>query len=118
MGLQQLTTSLRLGGVLLVMLTLLLWSDVGMAQGAVTVQLEPVGGSGVRGTAILTAAGEGTSVSFDVQGLPPGTSARATMQVSTCAMPSASFAALPDLTADAAGKATATGAVLFRVHST
>jgi LPXTG-motif cell wall-anchored protein len=36
------------------------------------------------------------------------------MQAGTCAMPSASFAALPDLTADAGGRATATGSVLFR----
>jgi hypothetical protein len=36
------------------------------------------------------------------------------MHANTCAMPSASFAALPELQADASGKATATGSVLFR----
>jgi hypothetical protein len=36
------------------------------------------------------------------------------MQAGTCATPSASFAALPDLAADAGGRATATGSVLFR----
>ena len=36
-----------------------------------------------------------------------------TMRANTCAMPSASFAALPDLKADATGRATATGSVLF-----
>jgi LPXTG-motif cell wall-anchored protein len=36
------------------------------------------------------------------------------MQAGTCDMPSASFATLPDLEADAAGQATATGSVLFR----
>jgi hypothetical protein len=36
------------------------------------------------------------------------------MQAGTCEMPSASFATLPDLQADATGRATATGSVLFR----
>jgi hypothetical protein len=105
-------TRLSLGGIAFVALALLLPSP-GLAQETVTVRLDPVGGSGVSGTAILTAAGEGTHVELDVQGLPPGTTARATMQANTCAMPSASFAALPDLQADASGRATATGSVLF-----
>jgi len=85
-----------------------------MAQETVTVQLDPVAGSGVSGTATLSAAGEGTDVALDIQGLAPGAAARGTMQAGTCAMPSASFAALPDLQADATGRATATGSVLFR----
>jgi len=85
-----------------------------MAQEAVTVQLDPVGESGVSGTATLIAAGDGTNVTLDVQGLAPGADARATMQAGTCALSSASFAALPDLKADATGTATATGSVLFR----
>ena len=36
------------------------------------------------------------------------------MHANTCAMPSASFAALPDLKADATGKAMTMGSVLFR----
>ena len=36
------------------------------------------------------------------------------MNAGTCDQPSASFAALPDLAADASGKAAATGKVLFR----
>ena len=113
MELQQLTW-LRLVGIALVGLALLLWPGRGLAQEVVTVRLGPVGGSGVSGTAMLTAVGEGTQVELDIQGLAPGTTARATMQANTCAMPSASFAALPDLAADAAGRATATGSVLFR----
>ena len=35
------------------------------------------------------------------------------MHAGTCAMPSASFAALPELKADETGRATATGSVLF-----
>lgn len=113
MRLRQLTR-LSLRGIVFVVLALLLWPGTGLAQETVTVQLEPVGGSGVSGTAVLTAAGEGTTVELDVQGLAPGASARAAMQANTCAMPSASFAALPDLQADASGKAVATGSALFR----
>jgi hypothetical protein len=113
MRLQQLT-GLRLVWVSLIILALLLWPGKGIAQASVTVKLDPVGGSGVSGTATLTAMGEGTQVELDIQGLAPGTTARATMQANTCAMPSASFATLPDLTAAATGRATATGSVLFR----
>lgn len=113
MKFQQLTW-LRPMGVVLIVSTLLLLPGLALAQETVTVQLDPVGGSGVSGTATLTAAGEGTNVELDLQGLAPGETARATMQANTCAMPSASFAALPDLQADAAGQATATGSVLFR----
>jgi hypothetical protein len=113
MRLRQLTW-LSLPGISLVVLGLLLVPGMLMAQEAVTVQLDPVGESGVSGTATLTAAGDGTDVALDIQGLAPGADARATMQANTCDMPSASFAALPDLKADAAGRATATGSVLFR----
>lgn len=101
-------------GILIVGLALLLWPGMGLAQEPVTVKLDPVGGSGVSGTATLTGAGEGTEVVLDVEGLAPGTAARATMQANTCAMPSASFATLPDLTADTTGRATVTGSILFR----
>ncbi len=115
MKLRQLTW-LHLLGISLIALaiTALFLPGMGLAQEAVTVQLDPMGGSGVSGTATLTAAGEGTNVTLDVKGLAPNTDARATMNANTCAAPSASFAALPDLKADAIGKATATGAVLFR----
>jgi LPXTG-motif cell wall-anchored protein len=104
---------LRLPGISLVVLALLLLPGMVMAQEEVMVRLEPVGGSGVSGTATLTAAGDGTLVALDVEGLAPGAAARGTMQAGTCAMPSASFAALPELKADAAGRATASGSVLF-----
>jgi len=85
-----------------------------MAQEGITAQLDSVGDSGVSGTAVLIAAGDGTNVELDIKGLAPGVDARSTMHAGTCAMPSASFAALPDLKADATGRATATGSVLFR----
>jgi LPXTG-motif cell wall-anchored protein len=102
-------------GILLAALVVtdMLLPGVGIAQAAVTVQLDPMSESGVSGTAILIAAGEGTAVTLDVKGLAPGADARAAMHANTCALPSASFAALPALKADATGRATATGAVLF-----
>jgi hypothetical protein len=116
MKLRQLTW-LHLCGTSFAVLALMLLPGMGIAQEAVTVQLDPMGASGVSGTATLTAALDGTNVTLvtlDVKGLAPGADARATMQANTCAMPSASFAALPALKADATGRATATGAVLFR----
>jgi hypothetical protein len=107
-------TWLRLLGISLVVLALLLLPGMLMAQGPATVQLDPVGESGVSGTATLIAAGDGTNVALDIKGLASGADARATMHANTCSMPSASFAALPDLKADATGRATATGSVLFR----
>jgi len=113
MRMRQLTW-LRLPGTSLVVLALLLLPGMVTAQQAVTVRLDPVGESGVSGTATLTAAGDGTDVAIDVTGLALGADARATMHAGTCTTPSASFAALPDLKADATGRATATGTVLFR----
>ena len=115
MRLRQLTW-LHLLGISLAALvvTALLLPGIGLAQEAITVRLDPVSESGVSGTATLTAAGDGTNVALDVKGLAAGADARATMNANTCAMPSASFAALPDLKADATGRATATGSVLFR----
>lgn len=110
--LRQWTWLCPLGNSLLV-LVLLLLPGMAVAQEAVPVQLDPVGGSGVSGTATLVAAGDGTHVALDIKGLAPGAGARATMHANTCAMPSASLAALPDLKADAIGRATATGSVLF-----
>ncbi|MFB0537022.1 MAG: hypothetical protein ACETWR_18835 [Anaerolineae bacterium] len=112
MRLRQLTW-LRLLGISLVVLALLLLPGMVIAQEAVTVRLDPMGESGVSGTVTLIAAGDGTNVELDIKGLAPGADARATMHAGTCAMPSASFAALPDLKADATGRATATGSVLF-----
>lgn len=109
----QQSTWLCLLGISLVVLALLLLSDMAMAQEAVTVQLDPVGESEVSGTVTLIAVGDGTHVTLDIKGLAPGANARATMHANTCAMPSASFAALPDLHADATGRATATGSMLF-----
>lgn len=113
MRLQQLTW-LHLFGISLIVLALLLLPGMVMAQEEITVQLNPVGELEVSGTATLTAASEGTDVVLDIEGLAPGAVVKATMHANTCAMPSASFAALPELKADATGRATAIGSVLFR----
>jgi hypothetical protein len=107
-------TGRRLLGIPLLVLALLLVPGRAMSQETVSLQLDPMDGSGISGTATLIAAGDGTSVELDLQGLAPGAVARGTMQAGTCAMPSASFTALPDLQADATGRAVATGSVLFR----
>ena len=98
----------------LIVVVLIALASVTAAQESVTVQLDPLGESGVTGTATLTAAGEGTDVALDVQGLAAGAEAQAAMQAGTCDVPGASFAALPSLTADETGATTATGSVLFR----
>ena len=100
-------------GTSLIVLALLLSSSTGLAQETVTVQINPVDESGVSGTAVLTADGDGTNVTLNITGLAAGAEAQVRMHANTCAMPSASFAALPDLKADATGKAAATGRVLF-----
>lgn len=104
----------RLAAISLLILALLVLPGLVMAQETVTVPLNPMSGSGVSGNATLTAVGEGTEVTLDLQGLAPNATAQATMQAGTCDMPSASFAAMPELVADASGNATATGSILFR----
>jgi hypothetical protein len=100
-------------GIALVVLALLLSLSPVLAQEAVTVRLGPVGESEVSGTATLTAAGDETPVTLDIEGLAPNADAGATMHAGTCTLPSASFVGLLDLRADATGRATATGSVLF-----
>lgn len=93
------------------------------ARMSVTAQLDPVGDAGVSGTATLTTAGDiahapnlddATQVVLDIGGLQPGATVEASLHAGSCDVPGASAAALPGLTADAMGRATATGMVLFR----
>lgn len=107
--------ALRWFGMGLLMLTVAVNSATSaIAQAAITIQLEPVAGANVSGTAVLAEEGDATRVTLNVAGLAPGTNATASLQAGTCATPGASAAALPALTADADGRATANGAVLFR----
>jgi len=100
--------------VFLAAAALMFSAGAALAQSTFTVPFSPVGNSGVEGHAILTAAGEGTNVSLDITGLAPGSTAIATLHAGSCAAPGASFAELPDLAANAEGRATAEGQVLYR----
>jgi hypothetical protein len=88
--------------------------DGSIGPAPVVVRFEPAGGSQVRGAAIVTGKEGGTSVSLHLTGLAPGTPAQASLHAGSCSAPGASFAVLPQLTADASGTASATGPVLFR----
>ena len=83
----------------------------------VTVRLSPVDRDQVQGRARLTATrGGGTMIVVQVQHLPPGASVTSRLHAGTCShltQLSASFARLPTLTANARGRATAQGHVLF-----
>jgi len=109
-------TALRIAriGLSVLAVALLSLGGVALAQEFVDVQLDAVGDSGVSGTARLTVAGEATEVSLDISGLDPNAEAQASLHAGTCDAPSASFSALPNLTADANGNASATGSVLFQ----
>ena len=93
---------------------LLSLGGVVLAQDRVDVPLSAVADSGVSGDATLVTSGEGTEVTLNVAGLAANAEAQASMHAGTCEQPSASFAALPSLKADANGNATATGRVLFQ----
>ena len=101
-------------GMLVVAVALLSLGGVALAQEYVDVQLDPVNDSGVSGTARVTAAGEGSEVTLNVSGLEANAEAQASLHSGTCDMPSASFAALPNLTADADGRASGSGTILFQ----
>lgn len=99
--------------LLLLALALLSSGAIALAQDSVDVSLNPVDNSGVTGTVHLVAAGTGTEATLDITGLDPNAQATATLHAGTCDLPGASFAPLPALTADAGGRATATGSILF-----
>jgi hypothetical protein len=81
----------------------------------VTVRLAPVDGWSVRGTVILTGVGAGTRAVLDVKGLPDGARAVSRLHAGTALDGlSASFAPLPKLRADEAGRARASGRILFQ----
>ncbi len=100
-----------LGGVLLVLSLILALAGVVSAQQTVTVPINPVAGSGVSGTATLTAVGNTTTVSLSVSGFAPNTSHATHIHTGTCANPGGIVIDLPTLTADASGAASATATV-------
>jgi hypothetical protein len=95
------------GALLALSLTMVLVATA-FAQQTVTVTLNPMGGSGVSGTAVLTAVGNTTQISLSASGFAPNTSHATHIHTGTCANQGPVQFPLPDLTADASGNATAT----------
>jgi hypothetical protein len=85
-------------------------SSVSAAQ-TVTVSIQPLNGSGVSGTATLTAQGSQTAVSLHIGGYPPDTSHPIHFHTGTCANPGPPVIPLPTMDANADGVATATAVV-------
>lgn len=79
-----------------------------------TVALAPAAGSKAKGTAMVMAAGNGTSVMLDLTGLAPKTKVVALFKAGTCARQSASFGTIAQGAADAKGAFKASGKVLYR----
>ncbi len=106
-------TRLRfLVGILLGLSLLISLVAPGFAQQqTVTVQVNPVGGSGVSGTATLTAMDGTTQVTLSLSGFQPNTSHATHIHDGQCPTPGGIVFDLPTLTADANGVATATGIV-------
>ncbi|MGE5619461.1 MAG: hypothetical protein ACM3US_09400 [Sphingomonadaceae bacterium] len=99
-------------GVLLALSLSVVFAATAIAQQqTVTVAINPVGGSGVSGTATLTGMDGTTQVALNVSGFQPNTSHATHFHVGTCANPGSIVIDLPTLTADANGNASATATV-------
>ena len=83
-------------------------------QESVETELNEQNDSGVGGTANFTFLHPDTRALVKVNGLDPGATARITVHAGGCSSQSASFVALPDVTADADGNATTEGLLLFQ----
>ena len=80
-----------------------------------SVSLNPVGSSGVSGNVTLVALPQGeTRFELQLSGLLPGRAYSFQLHAGTPAQPSASFTEVATVTADANGRANATGLVRFR----
>lgn len=99
---------------LLMLFAFLAKVGVTSADRTVVASLEGVAGSHMSGTATFQANGDATDVSLELAGLRPNTGYRAHVHAGTCATASAGFADVPPFAADAVGRATARGEVLFR----
>ena len=98
----------------LVLLVVALFAPGAKAQESVETELSEQNDSGVRGTANFTFSLLDTRALVKLNGLDPGATARITVHAGDCSRQSASFVALPDVTADADGNATAEGLLLFQ----
>jgi hypothetical protein len=84
------------------------------AKQVVEARLSPAKDSSVGGKATFTFPNPDTSAHVQLQGLAPGATVRITLHAGSCANPSASFVALPDVTADSKGRATADSLLLLQ----
>ncbi|HEV2146676.1 MAG TPA: hypothetical protein VGR37_04600 [Longimicrobiaceae bacterium] len=75
------------------------------------VTLNPVGGSGVSGTATLAEQGAQTQVAVQLTGLQPNSAHAGHIHHGTCESPGNAVAPLQDITADAGGAGTMTATV-------
>ena len=80
----------------------------------VHVSLRPRGGSGVTGSTLVAAKGDGTRVTLTLYGLAPRAAVRALLKAGTCAKSSASVVTIASTKATAAGGANATAQLLAR----
>lgn len=78
------------------------------------VLLQPLAKSGVSGSAVVGAHGEGTRVVLTLRGLKPGTAVRALLLAGTCSRPGASFAEIATGKATPKGRFATTGSVRYR----
>lgn len=84
-------------------------------QLSTSVRLDPAGGSHVHGVVGLVALPEGeTRFELQLAGLVPGSSYGVQLHAGSPSVPSASFTEVASVTADASGRASATGLVRFR----
>jgi hypothetical protein len=99
---------------LFVLFAVVLLATPAHAQETVRAQLSEQNDSGVGGTATFSFTHPDTRALVELKGLDPGATARITVHAGGCSRPSASFVALPDVSADAKGNATADGLLLFQ----
>jgi hypothetical protein len=101
-----------LGGSLILALALLgSLAGSAAADTSVTVAVQPINGSNVSGTAVLTAQGNQTAVSLKIGGYPANSSHPIHFHTGTCANPGPPVIPLPNMDANADGQAAATAVV-------
>ena len=85
-----------------------------VASTGVPVDVQGLKGGQVHGTVTLLARSGGTAATVDIRQLKPHARVRILVHAGDCLHRSASFAALPTLTADARGRVAGSG--FFRFH--
>ena len=89
----------------------------GSAGMAVTVTLNPVGGSQANGQATMTPGTSDTQVQITLNGLEPNSAHAGHIHQGTCASLGSVVVPLPEITADANGTGTATGSATVQTST-